>query len=216
MGNTGSNTSLNAIALARLIQSKMNRPEPPPDPNAVCNAKRVEIGQLQSDVTKKQNEIDSCFPGEAEERRVNAFIEENNKFIREKSNEFDRIATDVRRPVQIMEKIKNTEEISQDYVNKLRNEQKELELATEEMDQTERRYRRRFLDGNPQEGVPYHILGFQTSDDMVMALFWTASLVILSVAAYYGRTHYELSWTVVASIYVVPLAISYFCITMFG
>ena len=134
--------------------------------------------------------------------------------MNQKESEFKSI--NLRRPLQILEKIKNTDSVSSDYVNKLRQEYKTLEKETTELDQTERRYRRRFLDGEPQAGVPFHILGLQTSDDMVMLFFWISSLFVLSVAAYFLHTNYEFDWIKIVMVFALPLGISYYCITMYG
>jgi hypothetical protein len=204
--------SINDVILR--MRKQIEQPPPPPDPVAICNAKRIEFGQLKGDVSKKQGELDSCYPAEAEERKVQKVIEENNKFMDQKESEFKSI--NLRRPLQILEKIKNTDSISSDYVNKLRQEYKTLEQETTELDQTERRYRRRFLDGEPQAGVPFHILGLQTSDDMVMLFFWISSLFVLSVLAYFLHTTYEFDWMKIVMVFTVHLGISYYCITMYG
>ena len=190
------------------------QPPPPPDPAAVCNAKRVEIGQLRNDVTNKQNELDKCFPSEAETRTVDKYIADTAVFLNEKRAEFNSI--DLKRPLEIMEKMKNADSISKEYIGKLRTEYAGLEAETAELDHTERRYRRKFLDTNPQDGVPPHVLGFQTSDDMIMLVFWISSLFVLSVATYYGRMHYNLSITASVMLFIVPLGAAYYCITMYG
>jgi len=186
------------------------------DPVAACNAKRVEAGQLQNDVAAKQRELDKCYPQEAEDRLVQKKINDNQSFINEKRNQCESIYNEMKRTWGLIKKIKSTTDISEEYVAKLRKEHTTLESETKELEQVERRYRRNFLDNEPQGGVPLHILGLQTSDDRVMILFWICSLFVLSIAAYYARTQYEFAWSKIAALYFVPLSVAYYCITMYG
>lgn len=214
MGQQQSNPVQSVNDMVLKMRKQIEQPPPPPDPMAICNAKRVEFGQLQGDVSKKQGELDSCYPAEAEERKVNKIIQENEQYINQRTSEFNSI--NLRRPLQIIEKIKNTDSVSSDYVDKLRQEFKTLEKETTELDQTERRYRRRFIDGEPREGVPFHILGLQTSDDMVMLFFWISSVFVLSVASYVLQSYYEFDWKQIIMVFAAHLGISYYCITTYG
>lgn len=186
------------------------------DPVAVCNAKRVEAGQLKNDVAAKQKELDTCYPQEAEDRIVQKKIQDNQTFLDEKWKQCETIYNDMKRTWTLLKKVKNTTNISDEYVAKLRKERNDLESETKELEQVERRYRRNFLDNDPQGGVPLHILGLQTSDDRIMILFWISSLFILSIAAYYARTQYGFTWSKIAGLYFVPLTVAYYCITMYG
>jgi len=69
----------------------------------------------------------------------------------------------------------------------------EAELKTEletsqkdaiKIEHDERKYRRDFLDNEPTNGVPWHVFGFQTSDDKVMLTFWIVALVSFSLLAH--------------------------------
>jgi len=202
-------------SLAPLIQSLRAKPQVV-DPVAACNAKRVEMGQLKNDVNRKQQEVDQCYPNEVEARNIQKVIDQNQAFIGEKVKEFDSIFPQMKRTWELMKKLKNTSDISDEYVNTLRKEHKTLEKETGELDHMERRYRRSFLDGDPQGGVPIHILGLQTSDDKIMLLFWISSIFILSVAAYYCRQMYGISWSQVAMLFAVPLGIAYTSIVYYG
>jgi hypothetical protein len=190
--------------------------QPPsrPDPRSLCDTTRIEFGQLQNDVVSKQVDLDKCFPDERDARIIAKYIAEMAIFIREKTLEFNSI--DLKRPLQVMEKIKNAEIISREYIEKLRKEHKSVESETTEMDHIERRYRRKFLDTGPQDGVPLHVLGFQTSDDMIMLLFWISYLFVLSLAVYYGYAYYNLSITAIVMAFAVPIGTAYYCITMYG
>jgi hypothetical protein len=212
MGNAPSNNCGSSNVLANLVAQR--QPSPPPDPMSICDAKRIEFGQLERDVVNKQDELDKCFPAEREARIVANYIAQMAIFIREKTLEFNSI--DLKRPLQVMEKIKNAEIISKEYIEKLRKEHKSIESETTEMDHIERRYRRKFLDTGPQDGVPPHVLGFQTSDDMIMLLFWISFLFVLSIAVYYGSAYYNLSITAIVMAFAVPLGAAYYCITIYG
>ena len=216
MGNRQSASPSNNCGTSNVLANLQSRMQPPPPPNPIniCDAKRVEFGQLERDVVNKQDELDKCFPAEREARIIAKYIAEMAIFIREKTLEFNSI--DLKRPLEVMEKIKNAEIISREYIEKLRKEHASVESETTELDQTERRYRRKFLDTGPQDGVPPHVLGFQTSDDMIMLLFWISSLFVLSVTAYYGYMHYNLSVTAIVMAFIVPMGVAYYCITMYG
>ena len=186
------------------------------DPVAACNAKRVEMGQLKNDADRKQQEVDQCYPNEVEARNIRKFENEADEFLKERQIERHKIGQEMDRNWSLMKKIKSTTDISDEYVNKLRNEQKTLEKATAELDHMERRYRRSFLDGDPQSGVPLHILGLQTSDDKIMLLFWISSLFVLSVAAYYGYQVFGLTWSQVVMLFTIPLGVAYTLIVFYG
>jgi len=202
-------------SLAPLVDKLRSRPQVV-DPVAACSAKRVEVGQLQNDVNRKQQEVDQCYPNEVEARNVQKVIDQNQAFIDGKAKEFDSIFPEMKRNWELIKRIKSTTDISDEYVNSLRKEHKTLEKETGKLDHMERRYRRSFLDGDPQSGVPLHILGFQTSDDKIMLLFWISSLFILSIAAVYFSKMYEISWSQIVMLFAIPLGVAYTSIVFYG
>ena len=70
------------------------------------------------------------------------------------------------------------------YENELRTETTTAHKDSAKLEHDERKYRRDFLDNNPTDGVPWHVFGFQTSDDKVMLTFWISALIAFSLMAH--------------------------------
>ena len=108
------------------------------------------------------------------------------------------------------------------YENELQIEKSTAQKDALKIEHDERKYRRDFLDNNPTDGVPWHIFGFQTSDDKVMLTFWITALISFSLLAHVALITLQpnatfkfraLSGTVGV---LVALVASYLLITYYG
>ena len=108
------------------------------------------------------------------------------------------------------------------YENELQIEKSTAQKDALQIEHDERKYRRDFLDNNPTDGVPWHIFGFQTSDDKVMLTFWITALISFSLLAHVALVTLQpnstfkfraLSGTVGV---LIALVASYLLITYYG
>ena len=69
-------------------------PAPSRDPVVVCNTRKVELNQIRTDLSNKQNEVDGCDPAEKATRIRNKYIQDNADFINRLWPEFTMIEND--------------------------------------------------------------------------------------------------------------------------
>lgn len=193
----------------------------PMDAVTACRVKNVELSQLQNDVSRKQTEIDTCDPTEANRRRTEAKIYEFNSYISEKEKTLNNLDTSIKTTLSTIGSVYTSTKPARSYIDKLSKESDSLEKAKKDFEQAERTQRRNFLDNGPQDGVS-GILGVRTDDDKILLAFWIiygiAMLVVTAVAlAVYGG---ELTTAQKIQIGFVVIAVSYglayYGITVYG
>ena len=201
---------------------KPTPPPPPVNPITVCNVKKVELNQLNTDVTKKQGEVDSCDPQAAQARKNAAAIAANQAYIEQKRTELANALTDFRAQKEMANKLANATEPLQQYDESLTQDVERMGFKDKKLVNEERTLRRDFLDNSPQDGVS-GFLGIRTSDDKIVLTFWIcfgiALVAILKIIfqmfeAQIGDTKQQLK--IGAVIVLVSYGIAYYCITKFG
>jgi len=201
------------------------KPSPPPPPVnsfALCAAKKVELNQLNADVTKKQREVDSCDSEAAQARKTEAALAANRAYIEQKRTELANAVTDFHAQKEMANKFANATEPLQQYDESLTQDVERMGVKDKKLLNEERALRRDFLDNSPQDGVS-GFLGIRTSDDKIVLTFWIcfglALVAILKIVfqmfeAQIGDTKQQLKIGAVAVL--VSYGIAYYCITKFG
>jgi hypothetical protein len=201
---------------------KPTPPPPPVNPITICNVKKVELNQLNADVTKKQGEVDTCDPQAAQTRKTEAALAANRAYIEQKRTELANALTDFHSQKEMANKLANATEPLQQYEETLTEDVERMDTKEKLLRNEERTLRRDFLDNSPQDGVS-GFLGIRTSDDKIVLTFWIcfgiALIAILKIVfqmfeAQIGDTKQQLK--IGAVVVLVSYGIAYYCITKFG
>ena len=149
-------------------------PPPPPDPRAVQEQKRVELTMAKNDVTVKQQAYDVVAPDEATQRKVAAAIAAKDLYLADIQKQFRYETRLFNQSLDQANALANsgTYELAQKYTKTLEEKRTEVEHENIKKREQTSANRRRFLDADPQSGVP-GIGGFQTVDQQIMLAFWT-------------------------------------------
>lgn len=163
------------------------RPTPPvvvPDPATQCTANKIKASQLKNQLDDANNSIDKCDPSVKLARTQSDLKSQNAQFVQQQVQIRNTLIN------SLQEKFRTGNDLAES-IKLLKQYEKEIksELVTDEKDivklnHDERKYRRDFLDNHPTDGVPWHIFGFQTSDDKVMLTFWITALLSFSLLAH--------------------------------
>jgi hypothetical protein len=184
--------------------------------------KKVELNQLNSDVAKKQGEVDTCDPQAAQTRKTEAALAANRAYIEQKRTELANALTDFHSQKEMANKLANATEPLQQYEETLTEDVERMDIKEKLLRNEERTLRRDFLDNSPQDGVS-GFLGIRTSDDKIVLTFWIcfgiALIAILKIVfqmfeAQVGDTKQQLK--IGAVVVLVSYGIAYYCITKFG
>ena len=197
-------------------------PAPSRDPVVVCNTRKVELNQIRTDLSNKQNEVDGCDPAEKATRIRNKYIQENADFINRLWPEFTMIEKDFNSKIADADSLVKVIGPLQSYNEEMTKELEELHEKEKKYTHEERFFRRNFLDNKPQEGVS-SILFQRTADDKVLLAFWICFLIGVSALVAVGMTVYgprigdqNKQLQVGVAIVLALWGIAYGCITYLG
>ena len=161
-----------------------HRPTVTPNPVSECDAAKIKANKLRRKLSQKDSTIDQCDPDIPLARTLQRLRSENSQFVEQfrgpNNTLFERIQDKFKMGNDLAEAVK----LLRQYQKEVRYHLNNAEKNAVHLDHEERRYRRDFLDNDPTEGVPWHIFGFQTSDDKVMLTFWISALVAFSLLAH--------------------------------
>jgi hypothetical protein len=198
------------------------QPTVTPNPVSECDAAKIKAGELRRDLSQKDSVIDQCDPDIPLARTLQRLRTENSQFVEQfrgpNNTLFARIQDKFKTGNDLAEAVK----LLRQYQKEVRYHLDNAEKNSVHLENEERRYRRDFLDNEPTEGVPWHIFGFQTSDDKVMLTFWITALICFSLIAYIAVPMVQPNATVksriIASVLtvIVGLLSSYLLITKYG
>ena len=181
MGNQQSS----APAFAQVIsQIQARQPPVPPNPVADCTANKIKANQLQSQLNQANSTVDQCDPSIPLARTEQQLIQENQKFTEQMRESMNKLYSSTQDKFTIGNELADAVKLLKQYENELRTETTTAHKDSAKLEHDERKYRRDFLDNNPTDGVPWHVFGFQTSDDKVMLTFWISALIAFSLMAH--------------------------------
>ena len=167
-----------------ISQVQGQQPTVKPDPVSACQATKIAANSLKSQLGEINNAVDTCDPSIPIARRQ-ALIEKENRDFADDAQARATASRNI-----IVEKFTSGTELAEavaelkQYEKKLKYELDNAENESLKLEHDERKYRRDFLDNHPTDGVPWHIFGFQTSDDKVMLTFWITALLSFSLLAH--------------------------------
>lgn len=163
MGNTPSNP---------FAPPAPSQPPPPPLNSAQqCAVRKVELNQINTDLQRKQNDVDNCDPQGAQARKTATAVKENRAFVDQKQSELEQATANFNRQMTIVKQIADATEPLDEYMTALKQELEHLNKENEQLERKGRANRRRFLDNDPQSGVG-GAPGVRTQDDRVLLAFW--------------------------------------------
>jgi hypothetical protein len=195
---------------------------PTPDPAAVCAANKITLNSLQSQVDQTSNAVDSCDPSKKVERLTKQYIKENQDFVQQQQAQFSELDQSIKSRFKTSNDLVESIHLLKQFDAELKDQKSAAEKESVGLINNERAYRRDFLDTQPEEGVPWHVVGLQTADDKAMLAFWISTSVFLSLlATLYIRTYRAGAglWANVGvglGIVLLPLLTSYFIIVYHG
>lgn len=166
---------------------------PKPKTPSICDVRKTELNQIQSDAQKKQQEIDNCDPQQAQQRKVERALAENREFVRLKTEEMN---SEITRQSEVQYVAQSLYDVSvplKQYLTNLTDQKNSLNTKLSTIQQNIRKNRRRFLDNEPQSGVQT-IFGLNTSDDKIMLGFWITYMTAIVAAAFVLTNVYSLEW----------------------
>jgi hypothetical protein len=193
----------------------------PMDTVTQCRVKNVELSQLQNDITKKQTEIDTCDPTEANRRRTATKLQEYNSFISEKEKLVNELKTSIESNLSMIKSVYTASKPTRSYIQTLTSEANTLSRKKLDFEQAERTQRRAFLDNGPQDGVS-GLLGIRTHDDKVLFAFWITYGVALASILYVFFLYYGTTLSTAQKLQIsggvlfVAYGIAYYFITRYG
>jgi len=180
MGNQQSGPLQALIAQA---QKKIQPPPPAPDPRADIENKRVELTMSKNDTQAKQTNFDKLVPDEVTQRETTAANEQLNRYVADSQRQFNIELKLFDQTLKQLESAANspTYAIAKKYKDEM--ERKHQRVAEEYTLNKEKAFtnRRRFLESDPQSGVP-GVIWFQTVDDQILAVFWLSYILFIGTA----------------------------------
>lgn len=193
----------------------------PMDAVTACRVKSVELSQLQNDISKKQTEIDTCNPVEANRRRTEAKLAEFNAYIAEKQKDMQTLESSIHTTLSTLKSVHQSSKPARSYIDKLTQESNTLEKAKMDYEQAERTQRRHFLDNGPQDGVSA-IVGVRTDDDKILLAFWIvyglaiAMSTVTLLSVYGGQLSTMQKIQIGGAVLIVCYGLAYYGITVYG
>lgn len=172
---------------------------------STCAVKKVELNQINLDLSRKQNEVDTCDPAAAATRKTQSALAESRQFVTGKTAAYNAAYNEYKKQRKYLDGLVTSSEPLKEYENSLKQSTTMLEAQNKKLEQIERRYRRNFLDNDPQSGTS-GVPGIVTSDDKIMIVFWIglvcgvfmASLVL--IRAYTGMPNIKLAFMITGAV----------------
>ena len=195
---------------------------PTPDPAAVCAAKKITLNSLQSQVEQTGNDVDSCDPSKKVDRLTKQYTKENQDFVKQQKAQFSELDQSIQSRFKTSNDLVESIQLLKQFESELQETQSVAEKESLGLENKQRAYRRDFLDNQPEEGVPWHVVGLQTADDKAMLAFWVSTSVFLSLLATLYIKTYRSGAGLLANvglglgIVLVPLLTAYFIIVYHG
>ena len=140
----------------------------------------------RNDLTDKQQAYDVVAPDEASQRKLNAANAAKDVYVADKQRQFDYEMRLYNQSLDQADALANSATfiLAQKYSKTL--EQKHNVVSQEYVENKEKTFtnRRRFLDAEPQEGVP-GIGNFQSVDEQILFAFWVSYLLFSGIVTFW-------------------------------
>ena len=167
-------------------------PPPPPDPRVIREQKRVELTMARNDAAQKQSEYEQLVPDETQKAKIKQSNDDMKAYLTPKQMQFNYELQLFNQSLSQVDALSNSATLSLAQKYRVGLKEKHESVAKQYQQNKEKAFtqRRRFLDANPQEGVP-GVGWFETIDDQVMLVFWFCYTLFIGmtlsyVLAYYG------------------------------
>ena len=141
---------------------------------------QVQCSMLDSDFTKCQAQLNAMDPESRRTTLKTAETQHASMFETEVNAIKTAKQTAIQNSLNHLDKVLPSNKSLEKQVAELTARKKALDSESQQLEQSIRAHRRRFLDNDPQEGTPA-ILGLRTSDDKVLLFFWMALLLLVNL-----------------------------------
>ena len=183
-----------------------------------CKVSETELNSLDMQRKNKQTEVDGCNPTEAAARKTKEALAANTAFMSQSNDKLKAVYAELERNWIMADRISDSSEPLNNYKQKLISEKHKLDEKHVNLEQDERRYRRNFLDNDPQSGTG---IGIRSSDDKVLLTFWVCfgAAVIsftLIVLKFYGVNSTSDQAKISLGVLAMSYGISYYLIINYG
>jgi len=159
-------------------------PPPPPTPAQQCALSKVQLNQIQADLTSKQTQVDTCDPQGAQARLTNAAMAANNDYVYQKRSKFNELLQANTAATTIYYNVRDAVAPILTVGTEVTDQQKRLLEENRKYTRAQRKERRTFLDNDPSVGVG-GAPAVRTSDDKVLLFFWITFGLALLIALVY-------------------------------
>jgi len=140
----------------------------------------------RNDLTDKQQAFDVVAPDEASQRKLNEANAAKDVYVADKQRQFDYEMRLYNQSLDQADALANSATfiLAQKYSKTL--EQKHNVVSQEYVANKEKTFtnRRRFMDAEPQEGVP-GIGNFQSVDEQILFAFWVSYLLFSGIVTFW-------------------------------
>lgn len=138
-----------------------------------CMTAAQKLNQTNSDQAVWQQQLDQCDPQAAFNRRLQKATEENTAWVNDHRARAQAAQAAFAEEKITIQRLADAIQPLQEFNQTLLREIETLTKSIQGREQTERKYRRQFLDGDPQGGVG-GVPAVRTNDDRVLFAFWIA------------------------------------------
>ena len=195
---------------------------PTPDPAAVCTTNKITLNNLENQMEETQKKVDGCDPSVKVARETAKWTKEIQTFVNSQNSQFQNTTAQVQQNYKSATDLTESIRLLKEFDSELKTEEHTAQKESQELNNDVRKYRRDFLDNQPEQGVPWHHLGLQTADDKAMLAFWITSAVLLSLLSYYYVRQFRVGQSLTSNVLTgvgivfVPLVASYLAIMYYG
>jgi len=214
--------SLPAPILPQAINFVQAQAKPTPDPAAVCTTNKITLHNLENQVAETQTRVDGCDPSVKVARNTKQWTNTIQAFLTTQQSQFQQSVSQAQQQFKSATDLTESVRLLKEFDSELTEEERTAQKESQELNNEIRTYRRDFLDSQPENGVPWHVLGLQTADDKAMLAFWVSAAVLLSLVSYYVVRRFRAGQSlrsniaVGAAIVLGPLLASYMAIMYYG
>ena len=176
-----------------------------------CMTAAQKLNQTNADQASWQQQLDQCDPQAAFNRRVQKATAENVAWVNEHRAKAQTAQAALAEEVITIQRLAASIKPLKEYHTALSQEIEALLKAALGREQAERKYRRQFLDGDPQGGVG-GVPGVRTNDDRVLIAFWLtlgAAIVTSTLLLLRARGVSAANWKALTTVSVIALLISF-------
>jgi len=188
-------------------------PPPPPDPRVIREQKRVELTMARNDAAQKQIEYEKLVPDETQKAKINQANANIAAYLEPKQMQFNYELQLFNRALSQVDALSNSATLALAQKYRVGLKQKHEYVANEYQKNKEKAFtqRRRFLDADPQEGVP-GVGWFETIDDQILLVFWFCYTLFIGMTLSFVLSHFAIKIGSTRNMMIIAAILMILCI----